>query len=275
MLVLCISLSACGPLTNTIVGHPIGYDLKNPKFILMPPVLNELSGITYYPKDSSLFGIEDEEGYLYKIFPYHHFDMERWKFGTHGDYEDIVKRDSTFYVLKADGTVYAVVIHGVSDAVSTEYKLPDEGNEFEAMYWDDTLASLVLVCKDCNADRNSTVSTWLFSPETRQFSPGTFQLDSKGVAGLLGERKIKLKPSAAALHPITHKLYVLSSVNKMIVIANRDGSIDAVYNLDEAIYKQPEGIAFAPDGTLYISNEQAHKGSATILMLPYRLNAIK
>jgi hypothetical protein len=56
----------------------------------------------------------------------------------------------------------------------------------------------------------------------------------------------------------------------MIVVAERDGKVIQAYPLDPQQYKQPEGIAFGSDRTLYISNESAGKGPANILVMPYR-----
>src|SRR2546422_1047260 len=108
-------LSGCAPKGNTIVGHPLGYDLQHPRIMYLPTALNEISGIIYYPKDSTLFAIEDEAGFLYKIYPHHHRTILRWKFGTHGDYEDVAMKDSVFYVLRSDGNIFGVVVRGENE----------------------------------------------------------------------------------------------------------------------------------------------------------------
>ena len=43
------------------------YDLNNPFRIKLSDQLAEISGISFYPKDSSVFAISDESGSLYKI----------------------------------------------------------------------------------------------------------------------------------------------------------------------------------------------------------------
>jgi len=42
-----------------------------------------------------------------------------------------------------------------------------------------------------------------------------------------------------------------------------------VYRLDPQLYNQPEGMTFAPNGDLYISNEGG-EGIATILKFVYK-----
>jgi uncharacterized protein YjiK len=86
---------------------------------------------------------------------------------------------------------------------------------------------------------------------------------------MAGEDKIKFKPSGAAIHPLTGELYIISSVNKLLVVADRRGEVREVYRLDEGVFKQPEGIAFEPDGTMIVSNEAADHGVANLLIFPY------
>lgn len=260
--------ASCGPETVTIVAHPPGYLLAQPKVIKLPQVLDEISGLAYYPKDSSLFAIQDEEGFLYKIFPYHPDSMMRWKFAGHGDFEDLLILDSDFYILRSDGDLFECRIN---DSVSTiKYDFPDKGNEFESIYYDPQLRRIKLVCKDCEHDKKKTLSTYSFDPVTKDYDADSFKYDVKEIARIQGEDKIKFKPSAAAINPLNGKLYLLSAVNGLLVVVGKDGMIENAYDLDEALYKQPEGIAFAPDGTMFISNESADVGAATILIIPYQ-----
>ena len=41
----------------------------------------------------------------------------------------------------------------------------------------------------------------------------------------------------------------------MLLIINQAGEIQHMVKLSKKIHRQPEGITFAKDGTLYISNE--------------------
>jgi DNA-binding beta-propeller fold protein YncE len=83
----------------------------------------------------------------------------------------------------------------------------------------------------------------------------------------LGLPKMKLKPSAAAINPVTNELYILASVNNLLVVTDRQGKFKEVYVLDPGIYKQPEGITFTPAGDMIISNESHETGLANILIL--------
>jgi hypothetical protein len=90
------------------------------------------------------------------------------------------------------------------------------------------------------------------------------------VAVMLGQKSLKFKPSAAAIHPITGELYIISAINDLLVITDRQGEPKIAYEIDGKLFKQPEGIAFTPDGDLIISNEAADRGVANLLLFKYQ-----
>ncbi len=81
---------------------------------------------------------------------------------------------------------------------------------------------------------------------------------------------LKFKPSAAAIHPVTKELYIISSVSSALAIADRDGKVKSAYSLDNKIFKQPEGLTFTPAGDMIVSNESAGIGSGNILIFKYK-----
>ena len=78
----------------------------------------------------------------------------------------------------------------------------------------------------------------------------------------------KFKPSAIAIHP-DGNIYVLSSFSKTLLVLSPDGFILNKVVLDEALFRQPEGITFNTKGDLFISNEK-NKGAPTLLRFNYR-----
>jgi len=92
-----------------------------------------------------------------------------------------------------------------------------------------------------------------------------YAIDVEPIAKKLGVDKLKLRPSAAAINPVTNELYILSSLSHLIVVTDRKGKFIDLYELDPGIYTQPEGIAFTPDGDLIISNEGLETGKKSSL----------
>lgn len=249
------------------IATPSRYDLNNPVEFKLPEGLNEISGLTYYPKDSSVFAIIDEDGLLFKIYLNGSGTIKKWKFDKKHDFEDLVMHDSTFYVLISNGDIETLKFSGDS-IFANKSKLADAGkktNEFETLYYDDSLG-LVMMCKDCEDDKKKIVTAWGYSPDSISYNPNLFSIDVKQIAQKTGEEKLQFKPSAAAINPVTNELYILASVNKLLVIADRKGNVKEVYPLDPVIYKQPEGITFTPWGDLLISNEAGESGNANILI---------
>lgn len=249
-------------------SSPPGYDLGHPLKIFLPSALTEISGIIYYPKDTSLFAISDETGTLYKIFPDKKMLVQKWKFGSNHDYEDLQRVDSTFYILASNGNIVSIKFSKTAPVQVNNFKMDDkEKNEFESLYFDSTLHKLILICKDCKADKKSTVSTRTFDMISKTYSSGPYTINVKEIVKMMHTKEMKFKPSAAAINPVTHELFIISSVNKTLIIADINGKIKQAYLLRSSIYKQPEGIAFTPAGDLLISNESARQGDANILVI--------
>ena len=253
------------PLTDTA-----RYDLLNPVIIKLPEGLSEISGIAYYPKDTSLFAEVDEDGLLFKIHLNKADNIEKWRFDKKHDFEDIVLRDSIFYVLISNGDIESVQF-GKGDSIITKTSqfpgASKKQNEFESMYYDDSLQQLVLLCKSCEDDGHKIVSAWGYNFNTGTYTPSVFTIDVQPVAQKLGEEKIKLKPSAIAINPVTNEFYILASVNKLLVVTDRQGKFKELYALDPVLFKQPEGIAFTPSGDMIISNESHETGLADLLLI--------
>ena len=246
---------------------PKAYDLNHPYKIELTEQLDEISGIQFYAKDSSVFAISDATGSLYKIFLGRKNIVQKWKFGKNADYEDLQLVDSTFYILSSSGNLAGVKFFSKDSLEVIFYQFPGKDkNEFETLFYDKETGLLNMICKNCEADKKKSVSVWSFSPKEKEYLPGSFSINVAPIAGKLGLDKLKFKCSAAAINPLTNELFILSSVNKALIIADKNGNAKEVYPLDPSIYKQPEGIAFTPAGDLLISNESHKTGFANILV---------
>jgi hypothetical protein len=267
-----IIMAGCSASDKGKKPSPPGYDLNHPKILKLSDKLNEISGLAYYPKDSGLFAVVDEVGVLFKIrLKDGKPETQQWRFAKHSDYEDLVLLDSVFYAMKSKGDMIAFKFVTIDSVASQEYDIPATGkNEFEIVYYDSSLHKLVLMCKDCEADGKSGVSTWSFDPVTRAFDKGPYTLETSSIVEGKKKEKKRFKASAAAIHPVTGELYIVSSVNKLLVIADTKGKVKKLYPLDPDIFKQPEGIAFTPSGDLFISNEAAGEGLPNLLYFQYK-----
>ncbi|HEV8284819.1 MAG TPA: SdiA-regulated domain-containing protein [Chitinophagaceae bacterium] len=264
-----IWFTACSGKKRTYPSPP-GYDFHKAIVYKLPVVLDEISGVAYYPKDSTIFAIQDEKGWLFKIHLTTPLKVDRWKFSSGGDYEDIALVDSSFFVLKSKGAVEKLNFFSWDSISLQSFKVPQvEKNEFETLFYDSSLHQLILICKNCEDDNKKEVTSWAFNPLTNSFS-SSFTIQTSQIREHLGDDATgRFKPSAAAIHPLTGELYIIASVNRILVILNKDHTVKGVYKIDPALFKQPEGMTFTPKGDLIISNESAEQGAAEIVFLKY------
>lgn len=246
------------------------YDLKNPSILKLNDALLEISGISFYPKDSSVFAISDENGYLYKIHLNKNFVTKRWKFDKKHDFEDLFFMDSTFYVLESNGNIHSLNFSPTGDTIYTRknsFGGKKNKNEFESLYYDPERASLIMICKDCEDDNKQSVTAWGFNTKTGQYMPDVFKIDATQIAKKLGKEKLKFKPSSATINPVTGDVWILAATNQLLVVTDRQGNCKEVCTLDPVIFPQAEGITFTPWGDLIIASEAGDKYNTGTLLI--------
>lgn len=251
---------------------PAGYDLDRPEKIKPGKGLDEISGIAFNDAMQKLMAVNDEDGKLFSISLKGEQTTNSTKFAGKGDYEDIVYTGNDYYVLKSNGDIYRLKYIFTDSASHEKFAFPHPGNEFEGIFFNNSSNKLFVLCKSCKKDASSKeVSLFSFDLATMQWSSdAAFQIDVRQISDLLKTDKLIFKPSAIAVHPFKKQLYILSGVNKLLVTAGMDGIIKEAFILNPSLFKQPEGICFANNGDMYISNEAGDLGSADILLFPYQ-----
>lgn len=252
------------------IGSPAGYNLGEPQKIFLPESLDEISGIVYM-NDTLIVAENDEEGKIFAINPTRSKTPAVFSFGKNGDFEDMAFTGKDWYVLRSDGHLYLLTNVFTDSCHHQKIESTFKDSEFEGLYYDAARNSLMMVCKSCNGDNDKKeVSVFAFNTETKTWNTSpAFKLNVEEIANKSGKDKLHFKPSAAAVNPADGNLYIVSSVNKLLVVADLNGVIKEAYNLPPGSFKQPEGISFAPNGDMYISNEAA-EGTANILLFKYK-----
>ncbi|MCF3110548.1 SdiA-regulated domain-containing protein [Niabella sp. CC-SYL272] len=264
---LLFSLATASCMGQKEYTSPAGYDLSRPETFNMPVILDEISGITFAGGDS-LYAVQDESGTVFHFKPGSK-ELAATKFGKKGDYEDLAVSNGHMVILRSDGSLFAFPVNetALNEAVSVQEwkKLVPEG-EYEALYADPVSGDLYVLCKQCKADKKtSQVTGYLLQWSGSELAvKSAFTLD----AATLQENKSKkntLKPSALARNPKTGEWYVLSSVNKMLLVADPQWKVIGMHALKPSLYAQPEGIAFDKAGNLWISNEKNQAAYGAVL----------
>jgi uncharacterized protein YjiK len=239
---------------------PPGYDLNKPEKFTVPG-LNEISGISFYEgKMDTIYAEQDEKGELFYL---HLGDKtaSHVKFGKKGDYEDMAIINEQVILLRSDGALFSFPFNQrhqeeIMDAKEWNGLLP--AGEFEGLCVDTKNNRLYVLCKHCSNDETTKAITAYIlqlQPDGNIIQNGSASISVQTIEKLINEKKFKFHPSALGKNPKTDQWYLLSAVNKMLVIADKDWNVKEVYPLDPAIFRQPEGIAFDNENNLYISNE--------------------
>ena len=242
-----------------------GYNEELSETKILPDLLHEISGIFYLP-DGRMAAINDELGEIYFVdFEKEPDSLESIKFGKKEDYEEILKVGEFFWILESNGDLYQVSASGeVNKFQSKQIKK----TEFEAMYFDEPNNRLVLVTKD-HKEIDRAILAYSFDLSNNQFSnEPIYEITMRELHYQVKNSSAQCKPSAAAVHPILNKVFIIASVGKILLKCSLDGKIEKAFKINPVKFQQPEGITFAPNGDMYISNEAA-QGKATILKFPY------
>lgn len=268
-------LSSCQLLWSP--NTPKNYVLPRPKKMILDKKLNEISGLYYLTDEKAMLAIADDKQKIYRITPdgkeSDYFEAE---LGTGEDFEDVTKVGTSVYVLSSKGTIVEVSPTDSGFQVN-KYPFGATGkNDFETLYYDPAAKGLIMVCKSCANEKGKDLqAAYRFDLAGKQFEAQPYYtISGKDVRNSLKDGKVEFKPSAAAIHPIEKRLYILSSAGNLMVITSLKGVVENVYRLNPTLYPQAEGIAFASNGDMYVSNE-AKLGKPTLLYIPYKPSGTK
>jgi uncharacterized protein YjiK len=244
------------------------YDESHKEIFVLKKKLLEISGLNYQ-EDGRIAAMNDEDG---KLFLFRLTDandtIETIKFAGKGDYEDIATVDGTYYIMESNGDLHSVIPG--NSVVTNQYKFDHEKKvEFESLVYYKNQNKLVMITKDHRLDSDA-VYGFSFDLAKKEFdSEPFFIIPMNSILKKLKDYSAKFKPSAAAINPVLNKLFIIASVGKVLVQCSLDGKVEARYKLNPSQFPQPEGITFASNGDMYISNEGL-EGKATILKFPYK-----
>lgn len=275
-LVLMMGLNGCKP-SKKAFSSPPGYDLNNPEKFNMPESLLEISGIAFYKdKSDTVYSIQDEDGRLFRQ-SWMNKKQKHVVFGSKGDYEDLAILNETIMVLESNGTLYVfpfaqAVQKEVSDLKIFKDMLPK--GEYESIYADNQTNQIYLLCKNCKGDKKDKTmsgSIFTYNAAKKELIPsGDFSMDLSGMIEREEILKTGLKASALTRDPHSGEWYILSSVNKVLVVATPDWKVKSVHRLNSSVFNQPEGLAFDNQMNLYISNEGDELSAGNILKFKHK-----
>lgn len=271
------------------------YQLDSPsKTFKLPPDLIEISGLSYSEKRKSLCAVQDEKGRIYSIDPNDGSVAKPIKFWKSGDYEGVEFVGNTIYVIKSTGTLYEVKNIGEEsqDVIKYNTFLTRE-NDVEGLGYDQDKNCLLIACKGLpKGDDSYDIAK--MKKEIYRFNIASKEMDEtpafvitqqmlydfimkydlgpdqdKMLDYFQPDRSLLFSPSALGVHPITKDIYILSSVKKILIVLGPSGKVKHIGLMNKRLHRQPEGLAFNKEGTMFISNE-GKEGIAKIHRFDYQ-----
>lgn len=242
----------------------------------MPTELEEISGIAFVAKNK-IACVQDEDGIIF-IYNLATESVEKTiDFAKAGDYEALSIVDSTAYVMNSNG-----LLHEIQDFMGTsfrtnQFQTPFSGkNNMESLTADTLNNRLLMAVKDQDPNSETYKGIYGFDLHSKEVSLiPIFKIQRNdpifktSISDDDGGNTDAFYPSDMAINPLDGNIYVLEAKNPRLLILDPKGKPIALHTLHEESFPQPEGITFAPDGTLYIANE-GKNGMANILEVELR-----
>ena len=264
---------AFAPISPT---YHFPYNLSKPdgNFRLSKKLI-EISGLSLSPDGQQLIAVNDEEG---KIFYLNKNDGEierEVKFGKGGDYEGIEAVGDKIYVVKSNGDLYKVKDLDKEEPDTKDYNTKlNSKYDVEGLAYDMPQNRLLLACKGKagdGKDMKGIRAIYGFDLEENKVTEQpVYTIDRDMIGTYFKSESVSQRlvdfltpqyaadafaPSGIAIHPKTSDICMVSSIGKLFVMLTPSGEIKYMEKLDASIFKQPEGICFDKDGTLFISTE--------------------
>jgi len=241
----------------------------------LPGRLDEVSGLGFTP-DGRLFAHGDERARFHEVDVAQGTAGKRFSLGepaTYGDFEGMEIVGERFFLMASTGFLYETR-EGSENRDVVPYRAVDTGLgnrcEAEGLAYDASDGELLVACKTSTPPRAEAVIHRIpISSGQRRPDPiiiPTRQLEELGHGS-------EFHPSGIAVDPETGNLVLLSAREELVVEVDRGGNVVSVFQLSKDRHPQPEGIAFGPDGRLYVADEAAGRENSRITVYGRRPEA--
>lgn len=225
----------------------------------LPGVLTEVSGIEHLG-GTRFACIQDEQG---TIFIYNTANGQIEKevpFAGAGDFEGIAVAGNTAWVVQSDGKLYEVANFQSAKPVVRSYTTAlTAGHDVEGLTYDKKEDRLLLAIKGKEPGSSDYKGIYAFDAKAKRLASDPvlkINLADPVFQGLKEKKRTNLmQPSEIEIHPQTGDIYVSEGASPKLLVMDAQGNKKKLYTLNPDDFPQSEGLAFTPEGELFISNE--------------------
>ena len=267
---LAVALAAAVPAQAQEAAPPIlteRYDLERriTRFDL-PGRLDEISGLAF-SSAGTLFAHGDERVVVYSLDPGTGEVGQGFNLGAtrlRDDFEGLAVAGDRFFLVSSRGRLYE--FREAPQGGASPVRITDTGLgrscEVEGLAYDPTADALLLACKTVvPAEPEVRIHRLPLDPGAPVPPPLRIPFQAFAAFGL----DEGIHPSGLDVDPATGTLVVLAAREEAIVEVDTAGRVLDVHRFSGRRHLQPEGIAFGPDGRLYIADEaQGGKARLTV-----------
>lgn len=266
-----LGLPASGLSAQSILLETFNLSGKEGTGVRLPRALEEISGLAMTP-DGRLFAHDDERAVFYEL------DMDTGGIlktfsagigGVAGDFEGIAVVGERFFLSTSMGEILETAEGRPSSSMSFRVHETGLGSrcELEGLAYDPRAGTLLLPCKEPRVKKleghvvvfSVALSTMRPLLVPRVFTP----------LGRLEDFHLKdeFYPSGIEIHPGTGNILIISAREEAILELSSQGTLLGGQELPRRAHPHPEGITFAPDGSLLLADE-GQRGRARLTRYP-------
>jgi uncharacterized protein YjiK len=255
---------------------PFCYDLDRPDVQHnLPPILDEISGLTDIDT-TCVAAVQDELGIVF-IYNFKKGEIvTQYDFDKPGDFEGLTYAKNALYILRSDGRLTEWENFPKNKNKFEHYQLPLETSNNEGLCFDHKQNTILIAAKNKPVNKAEKSERFIYSYDIEKkklmdqplYSLNIEELGAKAAAFNLaskdpneGKKKnpFNFRPSSLSVHPITDDIYIISAVDRLLIVMNRKGDIVQMKTLNPERFAKAEGITFLSNGTMIITNEAAGK----------------
>jgi uncharacterized protein YjiK len=255
---IALGLTPVGPAAAQTVLSLYALEDEDVPRVRLDGALSEISGLTFAP-DGRLFSHQDESARVFELDPASGEVLSTFDLGpgVSGDFEGIAAVDERLFMTDSDGFLFE--FRPGPDGQRIGYRVVPTGAgercEIEGLGFDPLNLELLLPCKEPRErGLRDHLTVLAFSLRTMTLADDPRVSIPFGALEAL-DLDDGMHPSAIDVHRESGHLLIASARERAVLEVSPDGVPIAAKRIARRQMPQVEGLAFGPDGSLFLATE--------------------